>query len=54
MKETTHQAFDNYGNAVYEIHKLPDFPPVFTSTEPRIKVSPYTKFDKIHRKHKKK
>lgn len=54
MKETTHQAFDNYGNAVYEIRKLPDQPPIFRDREPRVKVSPYAKFDKFHHKRKRK
>ena len=39
---------------VYEIRKLPDFPPIFRDREPRIKVSPYAKFDKYHHKKKKK
>ena len=39
---------------VYEIRKLPDFPPIFRDQEPRIKVSPYAKFDKYHKKKKRK
>ena len=38
---------------VYEIRKLPDFPPIFRDREPRIKVSPYAKFDKYHQKKRK-
>lgn len=39
---------------VYEIRKLPDLPPIFRDREPRIKVSPYAKFDKYHHKKKRK
>ena len=39
---------------VYEIRKLPDFPSIFREHEPRIKVSPYAKFDKYHKKKKRK
>ena len=39
---------------VYEIRRLPDVPPIFRDREPRIKVSPYAKFDKYHHKKKRK
>ena len=39
---------------VFEIRKLPDFPPIFKDREPRTKGSPYSKFDKYHKKKKRK
>ena len=39
---------------VYEIWKLLNFPQIFRDREPRIKVSPYSKFDKYHKKKKRK